>query len=749
MRLTLRTLLAYRDGVLDPKDAAILEAKIKDSSTAQQISKRIDEEMANTKLAPIPVDAREFGFEANMVAEFLDDTISMESLPDMERKCLENNSLLGEIGSCHQILSRALTIPAPISASLRQRIRELPSNPQSKSSLLTNKSLEASGHIRRLDAAVVSAAAESGQPPSQESLKPNRNAGIELRKTGIELNDGLGRQVPEYLLGNDRSWIKRSLLGLALVASLVVVGSIAIGPLDRVKELLRTPEQANKVIAAGPKQAEKGSAVSKDGKSLATGSELKEEGTNNGPEEDSMDIEVSESSVAPPLPTSVAPQPAEPNPTSSNSLELPLAEMENKADASVALTPADKDKADVSVPAPPADAELKELHILWLPDSKPSSESLVFMQTQANWKRMNPGDKASAGERIVVPPSQRTELRIEPGIRWLCAGDNDLELQPKTKKASVKNFAGRSLIFATPDANSIEVDCNGTMFSIQFDSTDSSCALELQNVWGAVTDDMLKDGKIAIETQVKLIGVQGSLKYQTKGPADSSSEGSLEVGQYVDWRNGAPSERQDLSETPWWLLTSFERPIDQLASADLQRALATSAPEQLDVELKTLASHRRGETAALAARARMMLGKYDGLFEPDGVLNRKGLHSHWQTLLSQLPQSLVHAENVAGLVAAIRRDAPNRDSTILSLLVPMTQEKLESGGDKLLVETLSSTSMDERILASNQLLKITGKSLGYQPDKSSVESIQQWRKLLGKSEIRYPESKNQKVEVSQ
>ena len=128
MRLTLRTLLAYRDGVLDSKDAAVLEAKINDSSTAQQISRRIADEMQNRRLAPIPVDAREFGFEANTVAEFLDDTIPMETLPEMERKCLENNTLLSEIGSCHQILSRALSIPASIPASLRQRIHDLPNN---------------------------------------------------------------------------------------------------------------------------------------------------------------------------------------------------------------------------------------------------------------------------------------------------------------------------------------------------------------------------------------------------------------------------------------------------------------------------------------------------------------------------------------------------------------------------------------------------------------------------------------------
>ena len=238
MRLTLRTLLAYRDGVLEPSDSAVLEAKIKESSTAQKISQRIEQEMRNRKLAPIPVDAREFGFDANMVAEYLDDTIPLETLPEMERQCLENNNLLSEVGSCHQILSRALSVPAPIPSQLRQRIRELPSNPSVPSSLLTSKTLESNGHIRRIDSVVPgnnshgSVSLETA--PNSTSLKNIRKPRIELRGTGIELDDGLGRQVPEYLIGNDRGWLVRALMGITLVLALVVVGAIAVGPMPRV-----------------------------------------------------------------------------------------------------------------------------------------------------------------------------------------------------------------------------------------------------------------------------------------------------------------------------------------------------------------------------------------------------------------------------------------------------------------------------------------------------------------------------------
>ena len=84
MRLTLRTLLAYRDGVLEPKDATALEAKLRESSTARQISQRIDQSISNPRLAPIPLDARDFGFDANQISEYLDDTILAEHIPEME-----------------------------------------------------------------------------------------------------------------------------------------------------------------------------------------------------------------------------------------------------------------------------------------------------------------------------------------------------------------------------------------------------------------------------------------------------------------------------------------------------------------------------------------------------------------------------------------------------------------------------------------------------------------------------------------
>ena len=712
MRLTLRTLLAYRDGVLDSKDAAALEAKINDSSTAQQISKRIADEIQNRRLAPIPVDAREFGFEANTVAEFLDDTIPMETLPEMERKCLENNTLLSEIGSCHQILTRALSIPATIPASLRQRIHDLQNNPSAI------RLADSAGRIRRFDKPdlVADTATENQNAASTaQSAKPMRKANVDLRPSGIELNDGLGRQVPEYLIGSDRGWIKTASLGLLLLISLVVVGSMAVGPIDRVRDLLR---KSDVVAEFGDR-------------------ETPIEATEPVSTPIASDV-VSDKPLANASPTS--------KPNAGASAESLKTEDVSPVDQ---LKQLDKSKTDGIVIPPKPNFEDR---IQWLPDTKPSAQSIVLKSGRSGigsavaWNRMIPGEFIQPGERAIVPPSQRTEMRVEPGIRLLCAGENDLEQTSDGSIPRISMRSGRVLVFATPDAKAIALDCNGLLISIRFLTSKGSCALEIQNSWVASNTETARAGGIETRSNIRLFGVEGDLEFLATRANATAGKGTLNVAQFVDWSSGNVSNTQELAEAPWWFSSSTDRPIDQAASEDLQKAIVARTAEELDLQLLTRANQKPVSTAALAARIRMMLSRFDGLFEPKGVFHRKELQSFWPSLVAQLPQTLAREESRAEFVKAIRIACPDRADSILSLLVPPTPEQLSSGGDKLLVDALSSQHMDERILAITQLTKITGKSQGYHADRPQADAIQKWRKLLPKSEIRYTDQSNPSLE---
>lgn len=141
MRLTLRTLLAYMDDVLDPSDQEELGRKIESSPFATELIHRSRDAVRRLRLsAPDPLaDAGgdlhggESNLDSNTSSEYLDSTLGPEAVADFERSCLEagNNAdmLLAEVASCHHILTMVLGEPAEVDADLRQRLYALAQSP--------------------------------------------------------------------------------------------------------------------------------------------------------------------------------------------------------------------------------------------------------------------------------------------------------------------------------------------------------------------------------------------------------------------------------------------------------------------------------------------------------------------------------------------------------------------------------------------------------------------------------------------
>jgi hypothetical protein len=123
MRLTLRTLLAYLEDELKPSESKEIGQKIAASPVATSLAQRIREVMRRRRLSA--EDLNESGLDANIVAEYLDGSLSAQEVADVEKVCLGSDAHLAEVAACHQILTLVLGEPVDISEASRERMYAL------------------------------------------------------------------------------------------------------------------------------------------------------------------------------------------------------------------------------------------------------------------------------------------------------------------------------------------------------------------------------------------------------------------------------------------------------------------------------------------------------------------------------------------------------------------------------------------------------------------------------------------------
>jgi hypothetical protein len=204
MRLTLRTLLAYLDDILDPADKEQLAKKIESSEFAEDLVHRTRDTMRRLRLSAPQVIGNGMGLDPNTVAEYLDNVLPPESVGDFERICLESDMHLAEAAACHHVLTMVLGEPADIDPLARQRMYSVPTR------IGSNKQV-------RVEAAHVPVNVPlTAAPPPAEPVQ------VVALPTGVvtQLESSQIMEIPDYL--RTSRWSAYRVLAAGLAAVLLV-----------------------------------------------------------------------------------------------------------------------------------------------------------------------------------------------------------------------------------------------------------------------------------------------------------------------------------------------------------------------------------------------------------------------------------------------------------------------------------------------------------------------------------------------
>ncbi|MFZ5830669.1 MAG: hypothetical protein ACOY3P_11305 [Planctomycetota bacterium] len=767
MRLTLRNMLAYMDGLLEPNDAEDIARKIDESEYATNLMHRIRDVMRRLRLSAPGLNERGPNLDPNTVAEYLDNTLADDRVPDFEKVCLESDVHLAEVGSCHQILTMVLGEAAEIDPQARQRAYRLPQD------------------LAAVAAAPVAAA--EGRDGNGASASP-----IEAPRPLVHVEPPRIRQkagVPEYLREpRRRRRLLPTLLAAGVLAGLVVLALFVLGQFDPgtpLGDVFRGGFDRIAQRGAGPTSSHAGSTTP-----IPPAQPPVEPGTESGDEtlipqssikqptgvfaEDSV---VRPPEQAAPLPpdavtdAATAPLPPDtgtattidggtagtapspPLPGEAAVIDSPSGGVPAVADADLApgtpmpdgavepddsstapqpmepvVPPSDADGTAGDEGSPPLTAVLVEPIT---PVGRLLSERRVLLRWdpgESSWFRVGEKGMLVPNQSMLALPVFQPEIALSNGVALRMLGGTRLECRSSPQATTATIDYGRFVFMpvANPGAQ-LALEVGSVRGVVTFSTAESVAAIEtiLQREPGS-------DPETQPATPVaRLFGVSGEIVWQQADqpqPVVLSAPAALTLGPDA----GMPP----VAETaPTWVTSETLGILDQRAAATIEQSMTVDRPAE--TTLLEAAQHRQREVRWLATRCLAHVGHFDAAVT---ALNSAEMRQEWPDYVTLLRDALARSpESASSVREALEENLGPESSDVYRMLWGYSYEDLEAGQDNVLVKALENDSLAVRRLAYSNLRDLTGLSLYYDPDKPAAQRampVQRWRDRAASGEVR-------------
>jgi hypothetical protein len=684
MRLTLRTMLAYLDDLLEPSDAQAVKKKIDESEFATSLMHRMRDVTRRLRLGSPKLHGRGMGLDPNTVAEYLDNTLLSERVADFEKVCLESDVHLAEVASCHQILALVLGEPAEIQATGRQRMYEV---------------------VHQTEATADS------RPSSSDERKRLETAARSARRKKKRRRP----KVPDYLREpatpepTRRRWAP-ALVGVALLAA-TGIGLWSYWPAisQRLQVAQQRVEPPENTAAVEPKPAMP--AVDENTPDNAP-AETPLVNDRPPPEiggSDQTEKDTPEARVGKPADTS-ADMPEEPPIEETEPDDKPIAQ---PVPASQKQT--DTPEVEEKTPAPEGIGRLTSEH------------GVLLRAVDGQWQRVP--DRIGtvyAGDQLIALPTYRPSVTMSSGVSLELLGGAMVSLGA-TDDDGVGRLhvtSGRVLLLTVAKPGTkLHLQAGDYAGTIEFGKEQATLAVEVQHVLPEGADPEEEAAPTAVDLyltsgQVTWIDKKGRGE-PLRGRAHRSLSNRRATGQASD-------------ELPVWIEQNELNPMDRRASTAVENFLR--GDKVVGPTLIELLTHRQIENTVLAAQCLTLIDEFEPIVP---LLNDSRYRGHWPPQVESLRAAIARGPKTAALVREAFETVRGKKlgDPLYRMLWGYSSEQMEEGAAVQLIDWLDAPDeqLDYRVLSFWNLHHITGFGQQYRPElpqKQRRTSIQHWKQKL-------------------
>jgi hypothetical protein len=764
-------MLAYLDDLLEPADRDDIGQKIAESEFAGRLVRRIRDVTRNPRLPAPKILGKGMGLDPNTVAEYLDNTLAGERVPDFEKICLptaetpqeliQSDVYLAEVAACHQILTMVLGRPAQVEPAMKRRMYDLADHP------------EAAAASRRHAGEALAAGADGLTTGSLDDLeiRPAR------RKP----------EVPDYLR-QPSARLNWKTIAAVIIFVLILVGAIsmALGPLDHRHPLLgwmfSAPQPAGPQVATstsagghnapnapttqdvtsqtqptgnevGPapvtpdteraagNQASQSTPVASD--RTGAGNEAQQPNSTIGPAQqvqgDGQTFSATAAPTGPPAsdlpmhPDAGSVPPPVPVPEPAGEAATGPAKMATAPDTSKGAAPTTQvpPQGNPTVGNPVPSVEEKPLG-RFLPAN--NVVLLRYDSVTSQWLRLPAGALLTANDQLLVLPNYRPTLNLS-GIALQIPPESLLQLQPADAAGvpGVKLSFGRLVVMATGKAGTqLRLDVGGASGTVTFVDPDAMLAVEVHRSLPPGSNPEVVEPHVAAD----LYATSGQVQW-------TSSDGAimmLKTPQRLTIGAGATEGAgQAVAATlPKWVSPETTNPSDTSAET-LAAELENNKPLVIALREMASTSNRRVEQRAFAARCLALIDDFEMLTSMFGDATQKAMWQQGGEIASAKAALARGPESAAKLREAFQRShGEEAGKQLYRMLLGYTKDQLQSGEAEVLVNALDNDNLDFRVLAFVALQDITGATHLYRPEYAATQrsqALRSWRLDLSKGLI--------------